>query len=49
MKTTLTVKWFICFCRTEVFELSLERYGVTDVKAAGSVTLFVDSNGVKQV
>nr|GEY67581.1 hypothetical protein [Tanacetum cinerariifolium] len=34
---------------TKVFELSLERYGVTDVKAAGSVTLFVDSNGVKQV
>nr|GEY54602.1 uncharacterized membrane protein At3g27390 isoform X1 [Tanacetum cinerariifolium] len=34
---------------TEVFELSLERYGVTDVKAAGSVTHFVDSNGVKQV
>nr|GFA23376.1 hypothetical protein [Tanacetum cinerariifolium] len=34
---------------TEVFELSLKRYGVTDVKAAGSVTHFVDSNGVKQV
>nr|GEX22196.1 uncharacterized membrane protein At3g27390 [Tanacetum cinerariifolium] len=34
---------------TEVFELSLERYEVTDVKVAGSVTLFVDSNGVKQV
>nr|GEZ64404.1 hypothetical protein [Tanacetum cinerariifolium] len=34
---------------TEVFELSLERYRVTDVKATGSVTHFVDSNGVKQV
>nr|GEX08093.1 hypothetical protein [Tanacetum cinerariifolium] len=35
--------------KTGVFELSLEQYGVTDVKAAGSVKLFVDSNGVKQV
>ncbi|PWA98588.1 hypothetical protein CTI12_AA017110 [Artemisia annua] len=33
----------------EVFELPLERYGIKDVKAEGSVTHFVDSNGAQQV
>ncbi|KAK1431082.1 hypothetical protein QVD17_14300 [Tagetes erecta] len=33
----------------ESFDLSLNRYGITDTKASGNVTHFVDASGVNQV
>nr|GEY80699.1 uncharacterized membrane protein At3g27390 isoform X1 [Tanacetum cinerariifolium] len=42
----------LAICKSEssgLLAIPTQRYGVTDVKAAGSATYFVDSNGVKQV
>ncbi|KAI3755684.1 hypothetical protein L1987_55490 [Smallanthus sonchifolius] len=33
----------------ESFDLSLDRYGITDARASGNVTHFVDNTGVNQV
>ncbi|KAM0029214.1 hypothetical protein Hdeb2414_s0018g00523151 [Helianthus debilis subsp. tardiflorus] len=33
----------------ESFDLPLDRYGITDTRASGNVTHFVDASGVKQV
>ncbi|KAL8195427.1 hypothetical protein R6Q57_025830 [Mikania cordata] len=33
----------------ETFDLPLDRYGITDTKASGNVTNFVDAGGVKHV
>lgn len=40
------VTWFY---RTESFDLSLARYGITGVRASGNITHFVDRNRVPQV
>ncbi|KAK9077421.1 hypothetical protein SSX86_005758 [Deinandra increscens subsp. villosa] len=37
------------FYRRESFDLPLDRYGITDTKASGNVTHFLDTSGVNQV